>query len=114
MQKFDNDDQSYLDSIERMLIEEIGLKHYRQGVVWQAYPNPMRDDGVFIAEVKEIEPYDGTQRYPAVPNTPNAIFHQVPHRLAPKLIHFLNHELPMRNASWKKLAPQSRYKSILL
>ena len=107
------DDISYLDFIERMLIEEIGFKHYREGIKWQIYPNPMRDDVVFIAEEKEIEPYPGTQKYPAVPNTPHVIHHGVPPRIAVKLLHFMNHEIPQRHAFWKNMGIQSRYKSPL-
>jgi hypothetical protein len=47
------------------------------------YPNPMRSDGVFVAELKSIEPYsnvttpDGRLSYPATPDTPWAIRAQI-------------------------------------
>lgn len=38
------------------------------------YPNPMRNDGMFVAELKNIQPYPGypdeDRHYPATPETP--------------------------------------------
>jgi hypothetical protein len=50
-----------------------------------AYRNPWRDDRVFVAEKKEIEPYqgrglDGEVRYPPVPRTP----YKFPMNLSPE------------------------------
>lgn len=56
-----------------------------------AYCNPMRDDGVFVAEKKEIEPYasrgmDGELRYPPAPRTPHKFPQQLPHDFARRVI----------------------------
>jgi hypothetical protein len=55
------------------------------------FENPMRDDGVFVAEDKDIDPYpgisalDGSQIFPAVPR--GLVFgHQMPHALADRVI----------------------------
>lgn len=43
---------------------------------WAVYPNPMRNDGVFLCVEREIEPYssvrdmDGKPQYPATPPGP--------------------------------------------
>jgi hypothetical protein len=55
------------------------------------YPNPMRDDGVFVAEDKEIEPYplpgaEGRPHYPAIPNTPYRFGQQLPRDFAEELV----------------------------
>ena len=56
------------------------------------YPNPMRSDGVFVAEDKEIEPYEGISGwngeslYPATPSTPYGIGSQLPKDFACELV----------------------------
>lgn len=56
------------------------------------YPNRMRDDGVFVAEAKEIAPYsgltniDGTLAYPSLPDTPWRIGVQLPHQFAYEIV----------------------------
>ena len=56
------------------------------------YPNPMRSDGVFVSEEKEIEPYaeirglQGQLLFPAVPSTPYAIRGQLPFEFAYELV----------------------------
>lgn len=64
------------------------------------YPNRMRDDGVFVAEEKEIEPYPGILNsvgkpcYPSVPNTPWSIGSQLPHAFAAELVRRWNAHAP--------------------
>ena len=56
------------------------------------YPNPMRDDGVFVAEEKEIKPYDGAKGlngeplFPATPATPYVIRSQLPKDFASEIV----------------------------
>lgn len=56
------------------------------------YPNPVRGDGVFIAEQKPIEPYqgisnlDGSKVYSALPNTEFRISHQLPYEFAWEIV----------------------------
>lgn len=56
------------------------------------YPNRMRNDGVFVAEWKKIEPYsgvtdgDGNKIYPSMPDTPNRIGCQLPTKFAAELV----------------------------
>jgi hypothetical protein len=57
-----------------------------------AYRNPMRTDGLFVAEMKEIEPYPGIKGlagetlYPATPDTPWKIGSQLPIPFASEII----------------------------
>ena len=44
----------------------------------KVYPNPMRDDGVFVAEDRPIEPYPDSSDYPAVPLEGFRLIHQLP------------------------------------
>lgn len=41
------------------------------------FPNPMRNDGMFVAELKDIQPYPNTTSYPATPDTPWVIRSQI-------------------------------------
>jgi len=57
----------------------------------KTFPNSMRDDGVFVAEDKEMEPYegitslDGAQVFPAIPR--GLVFsRQMPQALADRLV----------------------------
>jgi hypothetical protein len=56
------------------------------------YPNPMRNDGVFVAELKEIRPYQGITGmqgeavFPTVPETPYRIRTQLPRKFAKELV----------------------------
>jgi hypothetical protein len=56
------------------------------------YPNRMRDDGVFVAEERPIEPYKGISGssgetlYPSVPDTPYSLRGQLPHAFAYELV----------------------------
>jgi len=57
----------------------------------RVYPNPVRDDGVFVAEDKPIEPYimpgpDGRLQFPAVPQTPFLIRSQLEPEFAAELV----------------------------
>ena len=58
----------------------------------KVYPNPMRDDGVFVAEDREIAPYpgisnvDGTLCYPSTPNTQYRMGRQLPRDFAEELV----------------------------
>jgi hypothetical protein len=56
------------------------------------YQNPMRDDGVFVAEDRPIEPYkdirgsDGGLCYPSIPQHGISIGSQLPHAFAFELV----------------------------
>ena len=57
------------------------------------YPNRMRDDGLYVGEEKEIEPYEGLTDprtggpvYPSVPQTPWTLKHQLPVEFAKELV----------------------------
>lgn len=56
------------------------------------FVNPMRDDGLFVAEDKPIEPYEGCARfdgspvYPACPKTKWLIGHQLGHVFAQEIV----------------------------
>lgn len=57
------------------------------------YRNPARNDGVFVAEDKPIEPYNegvrglrGERLYPATPCTPYALGRQLPHDFASEIV----------------------------
>jgi hypothetical protein len=56
------------------------------------YPNRMRDDGVFVAEDREIEPYEGIKDvqgrlcYPSIPQGGYALSRQLPHAFAQELV----------------------------
>lgn len=54
----------------------------------KVYPNPMRDDGVFVAEDKPIEPYPppNDHSYPAIPKTDYALDMQLPHEFAKEIV----------------------------
>jgi len=58
----------------------------------KAYPNPMRDDGLFVSEDKEITPYpgittvDGKPCYPSVPSTLFKFRQQFPAKFAEELV----------------------------
>lgn len=60
---------------------------------WRAYPNPMRSDGLFVAQDKPIEPYEGTKdiygnpQYPAVPRDAWGLGMQVEHGAANFIAH---------------------------
>lgn len=56
------------------------------------YPNPMRTDGVFVAEDKPVEPYkgihnlDGSPCYPTIPQTPYMLGRQMEPAFARELV----------------------------
>jgi hypothetical protein len=52
------------------------------------YQNPMRDDGVFVAEDKPIEPYPppNDHQRPAIPTTRFQIPHQLPRDFAEEIV----------------------------
>jgi hypothetical protein len=56
------------------------------------YPNPTRDDGVFVAEDRPIEPYEGVKTldgkpcYPSTPRTGYSLGMQLPHAFAHELV----------------------------
>lgn len=66
------------------------------GVKWRTYVNPQRNDGLFVAEDKEIEAYPGVSGeggqllYPAVPTTTHSLQYQLPHEDAEALVRLLN------------------------
>lgn len=66
----------------------------------KVFPNPMRDDGVFVAEDKEIAPYPGISRmdgkpcYPTVPKTRYMLGYQLERGFAEELV-----------KRWNALAP---------
>lgn len=68
----------------------------------KVYPNPMRDDGVFVAEDKEITPYPGVARcdgkpcYPAVPTTRYSLGHQLDPEFGAELVRRWNLAAPKR------------------
>ena len=90
-------------------VERLVEQFYSPGVKWRTYPNPMRSDGVFVAEDKPIEPYPGVSRiggspiYPATPQTQHAIPFQLPHDQAAELVRMLNAEGEVRAASARTL-----------
>ena len=63
---------------------------------WKVYPNPMRDDGVFIAQDKPRVPYEGvtgldeSHRYPAVPQDAYGLGFQIPRDIAENVVRRLN------------------------
>jgi hypothetical protein len=62
------------------------------GFLLAMYPNPMRNDGVFVSELKHIEPYHGITGmqgeavFPAIPETPYRIGTQLPRKFAKELV----------------------------
>lgn len=56
------------------------------------FRNPMRDDGVFVAESKTIDPYEGVKGlkgeplYPATPQTPYSLRSQLTHDFAAEIV----------------------------
>lgn len=64
------------------------------------FPNPMRDDGVFVAQDLPIEPYkgcytlDGKPSYPTLPQRGYSIGHQLPHGFAAELVRRWNTASP--------------------
>ena len=66
----------------------------------KVFPNPMRNDGVFVAEDKEIAPYpgisnmDGKPCYPAIPRTRYQLGYQLERGFAEELV-----------KRWNALAP---------
>lgn len=69
-----------------------------KGGPWKTYPNPMRDDGLFVAEDKELLPYEsvmgawGKPLYPATPRKAFTLGYQLPHKMAEDLVQRLNSE----------------------
>jgi hypothetical protein len=61
---------------------------------FRLYPNPMRSDGVFIGEDKEIQPYPGVRSingplYPATPQGAKTYPTGLPHDVADKVLEAL-------------------------
>lgn len=71
---------------------------YEAGVRWRTYRNPMRVDGLFVAEDKPFEPYPGVRGsggelpYPAVPFGARSLGYLLPRYLAEALVELLNGE----------------------
>lgn len=84
---------------------EIVLKHRSPGVRWRIYPNPWRDDCVFLAEDKPIEP-DGVgldgPLYPATPKTD----HRIPFGVDPYEARLLVTWLNMPEAEFQAALPK--------
>lgn len=63
------------------------------------YPNRMRSDGVFVAELKEIEPYEGIRNindskcYPSLPKTSYKIGVQLPTYFAMEIVRRWNNDM---------------------
>lgn len=100
--------------LEKLLLNELGAKLYVPGVKWKTYINPMRDDGVFIAEDKPIEPCAGmTVRgepyYPPLPKTAHSLGYQLPHELANKLVEILNKDMPAYDFDMDRVAHDKAY-----
>ena len=66
---------------------------------WEVYPNPMRGDGVFLAQKRPIKPYEGVTTlagepmFPAVPQGSYAY----PHQLSPEVARNLRDQLNGRD-----------------
>ena len=77
-----------------MTLEELADQYRSPGIQWATYPNPMRTDGLFVAEKRSIESYElGSLygvRYPATAQTLHAIAFQLPHADAEALVKLLN------------------------
>jgi hypothetical protein len=64
------------------------------------YPNPMRDDGVFVAEDRPITEYagaydgNGNAWFPAVPQNGFCIMNQLSREVAEELVRRWNHFEP--------------------
>lgn len=72
-------------------LQEIFDELKQHGGKWRTYPNPMRSDGVFVAQDKPAKPYPGyTDRFPAVPDEAAALHYQLPHDQAEELVRRLN------------------------
>ena len=77
-------------------LKSIVSRFKRPGVRWKKYPNPMRADGVFIAEDKAIEPYPGVTDmngyplFPVIPKTENTIPFQISLEDADEVLAALN------------------------
>jgi hypothetical protein len=64
---------------------------------FRIYPNPMRSDGVFVGQGREVEPYAGARGlngplYPATPRGAFVLSPQVPRDMADALLLMLNCE----------------------
>lgn len=65
---------------------------------WRIYPNPMRNDGVFLAQDRPLKPYpgifdgDGRPVYPPTPLDAYAYERQLPIDMAERLVKRLNSE----------------------
>ncbi len=75
----------------------------------KVYPNPMRDDGVFVAEDKEIAPYPGVSRvdgkpcYPAIPCTKYSLGSQLEPEFAKELVQRWNNWARMKEEATRPL-----------
>ena len=79
-------------------MRQLASEYWAVGVRWKIYPNPMRSDGVVLAEDKPIEPYPGVHGwdevplYPATPQTTHRIPFQLPLAEAERVLVLLNSE----------------------
>lgn len=80
-------------------IESLAKQLWCKGIRWRTYVNKMRNDGLFVAEDKPIDPYEAyvrgwisSPKYPATPNTEHALSHQLPHEDAERLVEILNRD----------------------
>jgi hypothetical protein len=85
--------------LENLLLSELFNRLYVPGIKWATYINPMRSDGVFIAEDKPIEPYPdikirGEPYYPAIPKTVHSLGFQLSIDIANRLVALLNADRP--------------------
>ncbi len=69
-----------------------------KGGPWKTYVNPMRSDGLFVAEDKPIKPYEsvtgygGRPLYPPTPLDAYTLGYALPHKVAEDLVERLNSE----------------------
>lgn len=96
----------YLEEEVKLRVQKLAVKHHAPGIKWQTYVNPAREDGLFVGEVNEPQPYlhaDGTpirtllhgewqDAWDVVPPSPggHSIGHQMPHAEAVQLVRLLN------------------------
>lgn len=64
---------------------------------FRLYPNPMRDDGMFVGQDKELKPYPNVRSmsgplYPATPIGAKMYPGQVPHDIGIKAIEMMNNK----------------------
>ena len=79
-------------------LEQIVLRLQPHGGPWKIFPNPMRADGVFVAQDIPCFPYPGVKGanglalYPAIPQNAKSVGYQLPHVQAKQLLAMLNED----------------------